>query len=506
MGWGLDAHWSWLAREHGWRIGIVDLLADRAPRRAGRRRLLARARRSRRRARSSPSIPTSGRRVAADARRAPPMRVAVVAEFYPRRHDPVLGVWAHRQASPRAPPGAEVAVFVLHRLVPPRRRRARAGARCASRPRERRDGLDVRYVRYVSPPRGRSYARWGAWAAPALRRALRRAGPSTWSTPTTRSRPATPCCAPGRGAPLVVSVHGGDVLWTSSRVPGGRAAVERVLGAASAGARQQRRDRGARARPRRAATRVVHLGTDVPAAARGASRSRCRDRRPPGGAQAPRRRDARPSPRFPASLPGDRRRPGARCARGAGGRLGVADRVEFAGPARRRARPGAVARGLGFAMPSTEEAFGVAYIEAMAAGIPAIGAAGEPGPGRSPPRAGHRARRAAPPRRSRGAARPARGSGCAPRARCCRRGDRRARVQLGALRRPDARGLRRGAGVKPALFMTGHVSADRSGAFELLHERPDRARALRRSPSTAGAGRGAAGVPHRHVRSARSAR
>jgi GT2 family glycosyltransferase len=26
MGWGLDAHWSWIAREHGWRIGIVDLL------------------------------------------------------------------------------------------------------------------------------------------------------------------------------------------------------------------------------------------------------------------------------------------------------------------------------------------------------------------------------------------------------------------------------------------------------------------------------------------------
>jgi len=26
MGWGLDAHWSWLARERGWRVGIVDLL------------------------------------------------------------------------------------------------------------------------------------------------------------------------------------------------------------------------------------------------------------------------------------------------------------------------------------------------------------------------------------------------------------------------------------------------------------------------------------------------
>jgi len=27
MGWGLDAHWSWLARERGWRIGLIDLLA-----------------------------------------------------------------------------------------------------------------------------------------------------------------------------------------------------------------------------------------------------------------------------------------------------------------------------------------------------------------------------------------------------------------------------------------------------------------------------------------------
>ncbi len=33
-----------------------------------------------------------------------------------------------------------------------------------------------------------------------------------------------------------------------------------------------------------------------------------------------------------------------------------------------------------FVMPSTEEAFGVAYIEAMAGGLPAIGCRGEPGP------------------------------------------------------------------------------------------------------------------------------
>ena len=31
-------------------------------------------------------------------------------------------------------------------------------------------------------------------------------------------------------------------------------------------------------------------------------------------------------------------------------------------------------------MPSTDEAFGVAYVEAMAGGLPAIGALGEPGP------------------------------------------------------------------------------------------------------------------------------
>jgi hypothetical protein len=49
------------------------------------------------------------------------MRVAVVAEFYPRSHDPVLGIWAHRQSVAVASAGCVVCVFVLHRLVPPRR-------------------------------------------------------------------------------------------------------------------------------------------------------------------------------------------------------------------------------------------------------------------------------------------------------------------------------------------------------------------------------------------------
>jgi hypothetical protein len=29
MGWGLDAHWAALARDHGWRCGVVDALAVR---------------------------------------------------------------------------------------------------------------------------------------------------------------------------------------------------------------------------------------------------------------------------------------------------------------------------------------------------------------------------------------------------------------------------------------------------------------------------------------------
>src|SRR5258708_40370783 len=112
-------------------------------------------------------------------------RVAVVAEFYPRADDPVLGVWAHRQAVAARDAGAQVEVFVLHRVVPPAAAlkrgplaAARALWRLLAQPgREQRDGLTVRYLNYVSPPRKRGYARWARWAAPELRRALRRAGP-----------------------------------------------------------------------------------------------------------------------------------------------------------------------------------------------------------------------------------------------------------------------------------------------------------------------------------------
>ena len=48
------------------------------------------------------------------------MKVAVVAESSPSRRDPVLGIWAHRQALAARDAGAEVRVLVLHRLIPPR--------------------------------------------------------------------------------------------------------------------------------------------------------------------------------------------------------------------------------------------------------------------------------------------------------------------------------------------------------------------------------------------------
>src|SRR3954447_18935249 len=107
------------------------------------------------------------------------MRVAIVAEYYPRAADAVLGVWAHRQALAARDAGADVHVLVLHRPVPSRAalRSRDPGALLAPLRQPLRaelDGIDVRYVPFIAPPRERSYGHWGAWAAPPLRLALRR--------------------------------------------------------------------------------------------------------------------------------------------------------------------------------------------------------------------------------------------------------------------------------------------------------------------------------------------
>jgi teichuronic acid biosynthesis glycosyltransferase TuaC len=337
-------------------------------------------------------------------------RVAVVAEFYPSVRDPVLGVWAHRQALAARDAGAEVRVLVLQRLVPPRSSLA-AGPAAAARAlaelvreprRQTRDGLAITYVPYVSPARERSYATWGAWAAPALGVALRVLARS-FPFELIHAHNAVPAGDAVRRArlqaPLVVSVHGGDVLYTAYRDEAGAQAVAHGLGAAalvlanSRGIAELARDHGA------GETRVVHLGTDLPSAQRPARGDARAGWTASGRPQAPpslvtvahlvaRKRHAdvlralavlggrHPTLRYTVIGDGPERVPLEALA----ARLGVAERVDFLGQLAPEEAVERARRCTLFVMPSTEEAFGVAYVEAMAAGVPAIGCRGEPGP------------------------------------------------------------------------------------------------------------------------------
>jgi teichuronic acid biosynthesis glycosyltransferase TuaC len=343
------------------------------------------------------------------------MKVAVVAEFYPSRRDPVLGVWAHRQALAARDAGAEVRVLVLHRLVPSRAalregptaltRELRARA---TEPRKQTlDGLPVEYVPYVSPPRPRAYASWGAWAAPTLGLALRRLR-RAFPFELVHAHNAVPAGDAVRRArvdvPLVVSVHGGDVLHTAAAARGdgaGVMAVARALGAArltlanSQGIAELCRAHGADE------VRVVHLGADPLDAPRppltrreGPSSSSSSSSPPPPptlvtvGHLVARKRHAdvlralavlaRRHPTLRYEIVGDG--PERVALEGLAARLGVSERVDMRGQLEPAQAAAQARRGTLFVMPSTEEAFGVAYIEAMAGGVPAIGCRGEPGP------------------------------------------------------------------------------------------------------------------------------
>lgn len=329
------------------------------------------------------------------------MKVAVVAEFYPRRADPVLGVWAHRQALAVRDAGAEVRVLVLHRLVPPQAAftqgpaaTARSLSRLVAEPRRQvHDGLEVAYVRYVSPPRSQAYPAWGAWAAPVLSLALRRLRRS-FPFDLIHAHNAVPAGDAVRRArleaPTVVSVHGGDVLYTAPRSPAGSQAVRHGLAAArlvlanSEGIAQLSREHGARE------VRVVHLGAEAPppTPAEAADGSERRLALVTVGHLVARKRHAdvlralavleprHPGLRYVIVGDGPERVP----LEGLAARLGVAGKVEFRGQLEPRQALAEMSRCLLFAMPSTEEAFGVAYVEAMAAGLPAIGCRGESGP------------------------------------------------------------------------------------------------------------------------------
>jgi len=326
------------------------------------------------------------------------MKVAIVAEFYPRAADPVLGVWAHRQALAARDAGADVRVLVLHRPVPPLDA-ARSGPRAAlsaarralAQPRHALlDGIEVAYVPYLSPPRPSSYEDWGRWAAPSLGvalRTLRRRFPFDL-VHAHNAVPAGDAVRRARlRAPLVVSVHGSDVFHTAARSTRGARTVKatfehaRLVLANSAGTALRCRALGAAG----GRTRVVRLGTDLP---RGRAPSYPQPTVVTTGHVIARKRhadvldavallrDRHPELRY--LVVGDGPELNALGRRAA--QLGIADRVELAGQLPPAAALERTRRASLLAMPSIDEAFGVAYIEAMAGWLPAIGTRGEPGP------------------------------------------------------------------------------------------------------------------------------
>ena len=316
-------------------------------------------------------------------------KVLVVTEYYPRDDNPTLGIWAHQQALAAREAGAEIRVLVLHRPLPPlsmlrkpslRRMRqivSQAGCRTL-------DGLPVDYLRYLSPPRPWSYASWGAWAAPALRRAMAKLR-LEFPFELVHAHYAVPAGDAVRrvapGIPLIVSVHGGDVYGDHA----GSATIRRTLNHArlvlanSAGTARRCREHGARA------TRVVHLGTDLPPL------TAPRPSRPTlvsVGNLIARKRHADLIIAL-ASL--RERHPDIRCVIVGEGpererlqalstSLGVGGHLELRGRLAHREAIAVARAGSLFVMPSVDEAFGVAYVEAMAGGVPAIGCQGEDGP------------------------------------------------------------------------------------------------------------------------------
>ena len=316
------------------------------------------------------------------------VRVAVVSEFYPRAHDPVLGIWAHRQAVAARDAGADVRVLVLHRPVPPRADQAklRTLGRMLRQPRRAElDGLEISYVPFVSPLRSRTYGSWGAWAAPSLHVALASLHRS-WPFDLVHAHNAVPAGDAVRRArstaPLVVSVHGGDVFHTAPRH--GEQTVRRAFEHArlvlpnSRGVEERCRALGAER------TRVVWLGTDLPSDLPRRESSTlvtiahlvARKRHGDVLRALWVLRDRRPDLRYLIIGDGPERPALERLT----AELGLVERVTFAG----QLEPGeALARArecAAMVMPSVDEAFGLAYVEAMAGALPVIGSVGEPGP------------------------------------------------------------------------------------------------------------------------------
>lgn len=309
------------------------------------------------------------------------MRVAVVAEYYPRAAEPELGIWAHKQALAARDAGAEVEVLVLHRPVPSKAALRSRDPRRVLAPvrqplRTTRDGLRVTYVPFLAPPRPRSYAHWGAYAAPTLRLALRRR-----SFDLVHAHYAAPAGDAVRrcGVPYVVSVHGGDLLahGETAAVRHGLAGARLVLANSSGMADRARRLGGED-------VRVVHLGADLP----DRPVRRRADTLVTVGHLIERKRhadvlralwllrDSHPHTRYTIVGDGPERERLTRLADA----LGLAERVDMVGAKAHPLAQDLARSGSLFVLPSVDEAYGVAYVEALAGGVPVIGCRHEPGP------------------------------------------------------------------------------------------------------------------------------
>jgi glycosyltransferase involved in cell wall biosynthesis len=314
--------------------------------------------------------------------------------------DSVLGVWAHRQAVATRDAGAEVRVIAARRPIPPLsliRRGPRAVADWAGgvasmlAPWEL-DGIPIAPAPFVSPPRPLSYGAWGYWLAPSLARALDRLW-AQWPFDVLHAHCVTPAgyaaarWRPRHGGPaLLVSTHGPDVISVQARSRWASHATRFALDAAdvvianSSWAAVRCETIAGHALP----TEVVHLGADLP--------PRMTDRRARPtivtlGHLVARKRHgvvlhalaALPAATRPDYLvigDGPGRAALTRLAR----ELGVAERVRLVGQLEHQAALAELARCQLYVMPSVEEPFGVAYVEAMAAGLPVIAARGQGGP------------------------------------------------------------------------------------------------------------------------------
>ena len=290
------------------------------------------------------------------------MRVAIVAEWYPSPADPVLGIWAHRQAMAARDAGADVRVLAMRRPVPPLALKLRAlpdtaplrrwagGVRSTLAPfeldwhpdpaRARSSPAAAVVVRHLGPLDDPTLA-------PALLR-LRR----EWSFDLVHAH----CIAPPGyaaahwtkvdGVPLAVSAHGPDMIEVpelsslARRACAGALRRADLLMANSHWAQRRCEEVAGGPLP----TRVVHLGADLPPPAEGErERPTVVTLGPPRRAQAPRRRAARAGGAAPvagARLPDDRRRPGTRAAGAAGRGAGTGGQRDLRRPARASPRPG----------------------------------------------------------------------------------------------------------------------------------------------------------------------